>query len=215
MEKVNYNIEFAHIYSDEKIGEEQLKSAEVVKNLVKKLNKQSKTYTLCVLIDEYHPVYSNFDLDKFLTHFKKMGIPPAYIGYEGELIPAARLLLKQIPEEFLISKKMHTKLKFVKEIISLKTNNKWMKLKELPVVKFQENYTCVLLSAAWSLLRLGLIQSKHAVRITGLTDSNPFPGENLITVLPKKYEPVERRALEIIKSTPFESYIKNMKHIFF
>jgi len=215
MEKVNYNIEFAHIYSDEKIGEEQLKSAEVVKDLVKKLDKESKTYTLCILIDEYHPVYSNFNLDKFLTHFKKMGIPPAYIGYEGELIPAARLLLKQIPEEFLISKKMHTKLKFVQEIISLKTSNKWMKLKELPVVKFQEDYTCVLLSAAWSLLRLGLIQSKHAVRVTGLTDPNPFLGENLITVLPKKYEPVEKRVLEIIKNTPFESYIKNMKHIFF
>lgn len=215
MKKVDYNIEFAHIYSNEKIGKEQLESVNIVKDLVKKLDKKNKTYTLCVLIDEYHPVYSNFNLDEFLMRFKKIGILPAYIGYEGELVPSARLLLKQIPKKFLTSKKMHAKLKFVKEIVSLKTDYKLVRLKEMPVVKFEEEYTCVFLSSAWSLFRLGLIQSKHAIQITGLTDPKPFSGQNLITILPKKYEPVEKRVLEVIKATSFKDCVKNIEYVFF
>ncbi|MEF8847377.1 MAG: hypothetical protein V5A57_03055 [Candidatus Paceibacterota bacterium] len=215
MEKVDYNIEFAHIYSDEEIGKEQLKSAEITKDLVEDLEEQGKSYTTCILIDEYHSEYSNFSLDDFLAHFDKKGIPPSYIGYEGQLFDTAESLLKQLPDKVLDSEKMHSELDYVKEIVSLKGDDRAMKLKEVPETKVQEDYTCVFLATAWTLLRLGLVRAQHATQITGLTDPKPFPAENLITVIPEKYKSVEERVAEVIKATEYEKYLDNIEHIYF
>ena len=57
--KVDFNIEYSHIAGTESISgglirEEHIKSIEETKKIIKTLNSIGKTYSLCVLIDDYN-----------------------------------------------------------------------------------------------------------------------------------------------------------------
>jgi len=202
MEKVDYNIEFAHVYSDQVgLNEEQIESAKVTKKLIDNLIKQNKTFVLTLLVDEYHPEFHKLNFNKFLKELEKFGVPPTYIAYESRMISAAKLLLKAIPKDMKKTVKFHPKIPIKEEITYLINNNKEIKLKTKAQVVHFSRYTCALLSCAWVLLRFGVIQAKNAVELTGLTEPKPFAGKNIINVLPKKYKGVEIANKNLIKAS--------------
>ena len=97
--KQNYNIEFAHIYADERFGEEQIKSIKILKKITNKLTKEGKTFVTSILIDEFHPVVFKLDEDKMLSEFKKHDITVDFLGYESQLGTIADQLIKEIPAD--------------------------------------------------------------------------------------------------------------------
>src|SRR3989344_8660137 len=55
-----YNIEFAHIYADKNFGDEQERSINVLKSLIKELEFQKSEFVTCILIDEVSPSLCKF-----------------------------------------------------------------------------------------------------------------------------------------------------------
>jgi hypothetical protein len=212
----DYNIEFAHMYSDQDvIGEEQIKSVDVVKRVVKKLERRNKSYVLCVLLDEYHPLYQKLNINRFLSRLKEEGVSPTYIGYESRLIPAASILLKVIPPELQEYHKMRVKIMIDRQTVFLHGKDKDIPLKTLGKLKEFNRYTCSILAAAWYLLRLGMLQAKDAYEITGLTEPKPFVAKNLINILQKKYKEPEDEAMDIIGNTNFKKHASRIETVYF
>ncbi|MCK5234886.1 MAG: hypothetical protein KAJ88_03500 [Candidatus Aenigmarchaeota archaeon] len=217
MEKVDYNIEFAHIYSDQsELTDEQIKSAEVTKKIIDTLEKNGKSFVLTLLVDEYHPKFHKLNFNRFLKKLEALGVPPTYIGYESRMVSAAKLLLKSIPSDMKITSRFHPEIKVNEEVTYLVYGKgKKIKLKTRGNVIHFSRYTCALLSTAWVLLRFGVIQAKNAVELTGLTRPKPFAAANIINVLPRKYEGVETANKNIILATQYKKYAKNMHSEFF
>jgi hypothetical protein len=220
MVKVDYNIEFAHIYSDSpNIENEQMGGVRVAKKIIKEIIKEGKTYALTVLIDEYHPVVHRLNLNKFLSSLAELGTPPTYVAYESRMIPASEILLKAIPKKVRVLEKMHTDLTIKKKALFLsdtKKRNKDIRLKTLGGIDHSTEETCALLATAWYLLRLGLVQAKNPVELTGLTQPKPFVGKKIINILPAKYKNVEDSTLEIIKATTqFKKYANKIRSVLY
>ena len=74
-------------------------------------------------------------------------------------------------------------------------------------------HTCALLSASWSLSRLGIYTVPTGV-IRNLTKKE-FVAEKLITILPEKYREVENKVLEIIKSSKFKGALNRIEYKYF
>lgn len=187
--KVDYNIEYAHIYTDETFGEEQIKSIELLKKIIIKLNKLNKSYTLTVLIDDYNPKEHFLDINNFINKCEELGYKPDFIAFESRLCSDKDLLLKKM------SKKMSKEYK-----------NYIKKAGKIP---------CSFLIAIWYLKRLGLIKTRKNEVIPLKDKRKPFIGRKIINILPKKYREVETKGLKIIKSTKFREYLNNISDILF
>ena len=217
MQKVDYNIEFAHIYSDQpNLTDEQIKSAKVTKKLIKKITNDNKTFVLTLLVDEYHPEFHKLNFNKFLKKLSSLDVPPTYIAYESKMISAAKLLMKSIPHDMKKTMKFHPTITVNEKITYIvdKTGKK-IKLKTKGNVVHFSRYTCAILSTAWVLLRLGVIQAKNAVELTGMTQPKPFASKNIINVLPKKYEGVEIANKNIVLTSRYKQFVNNMYSEYF
>lgn len=186
--KVDYNIEYAHIYSNEFFGKEQKESIKELHKAIKRLKKLKKTYVLTVLIDEYNPTEHLLDTEKFLATLEKLNAKPHFLMFESHLARYKDLLLE----------KMNGKIK--------KEYKKY--------IKKHNKVPCSFLIAAWHLKRLGLLKSKNS-RLQQLTEKKQFTANKIITILPKKYQGVELKTIEIIESTDFKRQVTNIAHIFF
>lgn len=184
----DYNIEYAHIYTDERFGEEQEKGVKELHKIITKLKKLNSNYVTTILIDDFNPTTHTLDVNDFLKKLEKINAKPDFILFESKLANYKNLLLDE----------MGGKLK--KEY-----KNYIEKHKKIP---------CSFLIAIWDLKRLGLISTKKE-ELTRLRKNNGFIAKKIITILPKKYQEVERKVLKIIKSTKFKEQIKNMKNIFY
>jgi len=188
--KVDYNIEYSHIYTDEEFGFKQRKSIEILKNIIERLKREKKSYVLTVLIDEYNPIKSTLNIKNFFDYLGKFKAKPDFICFESRLVPSYKLLLqKMVPS---LSKE------YVKYI---------EKHKKIP---------CSLLIAIWYLKRLGLIKTRKEE--LNYLDENPvknFIAKKIITILPQRYREVEIRVLEIIASTNFKRRLSDISNIYF
>ncbi len=187
--KVGYNIEYAHIYADKLFGKEQQKSIKELRKTVNRLKRLNKNYVLTVLIDEYSPSQNRLSIKQFLDKLDELKSKPDYLAFESQLAPYKDLLLKEMKGK--IKKEYKTYIK---------------KHGKIP---------CSLLIAIWYLKRLGLIKAEKG-ELTHLSKNNkPFPAKKIITILPKKYQIVEIKALKIIRATRFKKYSAKISNIFF
>lgn len=125
------SVEYAHIYTNKKIGAEQELSLEVLE----KFRKESgdKTMSLVVMIDDYSFPDPSFDYGTFSAWLGENGNAPDLILRESQLIPACDAVLHLIKNE---------------------------KIKgELGDYVRSKKYPCSLFIAAWYLIRLGHIKS--------------------------------------------------------
>jgi hypothetical protein len=144
----DYHIEFAHIYADEEFGEEQSKSAEILKKTIEKLNKKKKSFVVSILIDELHPNVKKLNEQNLLLEMQKRNIQVDFIGYESKLIETAEKLIQMIPPSELKFEHFHDP---EREVLMLEEPNEKIGLEEEPA----KRPTCALLSASWTLCRLG------------------------------------------------------------
>ena len=204
MYPVEYNIEFAHIYADQKFGNEQIRSIEILRDLINSLQKQGKSFVTTVLIDDYNPKKNNLDENAFVNKIKSLNIPLDFIAYESKLNQIGDKLIADLPRQLLRVEG--------KKNIFLEINNKSIKLRDS--IGFQLKNTCTLLTASWLLCRLGIYKIPSD-SINRLNKVGTFEANKIITILPEKYRKSESRALDIIKSLGKDDILKHIEYRLF
>jgi len=187
---VDYNIEYAHIYADKEFGLTQKRSVQILHDIIRKLKQTKKSYTLTVLIDEYNSKKQTLDIKKFIANLEKLRAKPNFIGFESRLVPYHKMLLE----------KMAPRL--------CKNLTKYIeKKRKIP---------CSMLIAIWYLKRLGLIETQPGeLKHLDKDSRKSFIAKKIITILPKKYQEVEKKGLKIIASTEFKNHLNDIEDIFF
>jgi hypothetical protein len=143
-----------------------------------------------VLIDDYNPGTVSLDLDGFVGTLSWHGAAPEHVVLESSLVEAATFLLDRVDG---------------REGRGLRR-----------YIASRRRLPCALLLAAWHLVRLGTLPLPVAAEDTlaAFTDW-PLVGNESLTILPRRFAPVEKRALEIIDSTPFHHARARIRHHFF
>jgi len=192
LEKMNdYNLEFCHIYSGEKLNREHLSSIRRYKIFLNK-NKNKKIVSV-VLIDNYNSQKS-FNINNFICSLRKLNICPDFLVFEKDIVNSAKNFIKKLPK---------------KEII--KSSNAIYLRNKVPILLKKGNkYSCTFLISCWILARFGVFK----LPIKKLTDSS-FSAGGLVTILPRKYEMVELNAQKIISKTKYSYLLSNLDYIFF
>lgn len=121
------SIEYAHIYTNNRIGDEHALSLDVLKKMTRR--KDRKTYALVVMVDDYSFPDPTFKYRAFVRWLSERKFKPDFVLRESQLIPACDKTLKLI-----VDKKLKAQL-----VDYIKT----------------KKYPCSLFIAAWYLLRLG------------------------------------------------------------
>ena len=208
MPKLDYNIEFAHIYADEDFGDEQIKSIELLRGVISRLTKAKKTFVTSVLIDDFNPVIFKLNDAKVISIIKKYKVPFDFFAYESKFGEISDKLLREIPNSKLKLEHFHNPQK---EVLFLHNKSDNIGLKEQRA--FSYKHTCALLAAAWTLCRLGVYDlPKSSVKNL---ENKDFAAKKLITILPKKYENSEKKVLDIIRATKFNKMADNIEYVFF
>ena len=207
---VDYNIEFAHIYADEKFSEMQSWSIEILKEEIDKLKKDWKTYVVTILVDDYHSINSYVNIEKLLEKIWSYWIDVDHIWFEWKLIDQADELIQEIPQDKI---KVEIISSPMKEVFRL--DHEWIKisLKEDHSESFIIRHTCALLSATWQLSRFWVFKLENYQYKQ--INNTPFEAKNTLTILPQKYKPVEDNVQKIIASTKYRNFIPNMHYRFF
>jgi hypothetical protein len=125
------SIEYAHIYTNNKIDKEHHLSVEILEELYKQEKKKSHSISLVVLVDDYSFSDPSFDYNEFSFWLGEKGFKPDLIIRESQLIPLCDQVLNISSDSKL------------KEQIS-----DYIRAKKYP---------CSLFVASWYLLRLGYI----------------------------------------------------------
>lgn len=187
--KLDYNIEFAHIYTNEYFSEEHNKGISIFKKITKKLKNKKRNFVGVVLIDDYNPSEDLLNIENFVKILKSHGGKPDFIAFESQLVDLGDKFLKE------------TSGKIRKEYARY--------------IKKHNKYPCSFLVAIWYLVRLGLFPyPKKLIQRVGIKPKY-FVAEKIINILPKRYMAVEKKAAEIIKSTKFKKHIKKIEYNFF
>ncbi len=123
------SIEYAHIYTNNRVGEEHAFSVDILSRLYKK----EGSHSLVVMVDDYSFPDPSFDYEKFVAWLAEKGYKPDLMIRESQLIPLCDEVLKLVTDRKL------------KEQIS-----DYVRAKKYP---------CSLFVAAWYFLRLGYLSS--------------------------------------------------------
>jgi len=194
----DYNIEFAHIYADQTFGKEQIKSVKLLKNIIKKLVNEGKSFSTVILIDEFSPENNTLNEVEFLDKIRKNNVSIDFLAHESGLSEKLTKLLNGIDK-----KKLQTEGNTI--FISDKGKRIGLRIKG--------RVTCSALMAIWTLSRLG-IESLSNKTIKPLTNKK-FQGRKLITILPKKYRETENKVLTILKNTKHRGITNKLEYVFF
>lgn len=200
MSNSDYSIEFAHIYADEVFGDEQAKSIDIAKEVIESLKEQRRSFVTSILIDDYNPSELTLDEEEFLKWVRSFGIDIDFVGHEAGFAPISDALLTEIPKSKLKLEYFHGHQKNV--LLLHGKHNIGLKEYRGKLTK----HTCSILSAAWTLCRLGIYKSPSG-SITSLS-GKPFSANKIITILPEKYKEGENKVLDIIKSTKYKACAK-------
>lgn len=183
----DYNIEFAHIYVNENIASEHYQAIKIAKEKSSELKQQDKGCVLTVLIDDYNSSESILDIDEFLKELEISGAKPDYVVYESKLAQYKDRILNEMSGK--------------------------LKKRYLRYINGHNKCPCSFLIAIWHLLRLGFLENGHIIHNI---DEKPFTAQKIITILPQRYAGIEKKALDIIKSTKFKNLVEDkLDYIFF
>lgn len=204
----DYNLEFAHIYADEQFGPEQAKGMACANEVMTRLSAAGKTFVTSVLIDEFNPATNILDENDFVVKFKVNNTPVDFIGYESRFTVVADTIIRELPTSMLTLKHFNHP---DRSVLMLQDGPLKIGLEEK---KPNLKHTCAILSAAWTLCRLGVYPMPEG----GLKILNPrqkFVARKTITILPEKYRSGEERVLEIIKNLPYADRLPDIEYEFF
>lgn len=180
-----YNVEFFHIYTDERI---EARHQEGLESLRAMQQSWSFGYDKIVLIDNYNPKVHITSAPEVLSYLGSQDMLPDFWAYEGDMVDNAKALLATIPES------------------KLKRNYQ-------KYIESHGKYPCSLLTASWYLTRLGRFDMS-AIKSTNPLTSYAV-AHRLFNLLPEDYKPVEDRARQIILASPFAADADRIQDFFY
>jgi len=191
MEKVDFNIEYAHIYVNEGFNSEHKKAAFLFVERTKELGELGKSYSSVVLIDDYNPSEHLLSEERFLHLLAKRNAAPDFVGYEARIVPLVEDVLDAMDDKDAKSVRRY--------IVS------------------RGRVPCSFLIVVWHLLRLGEIDDKKFGIYHPLDPliDKPFVGKKLITILPERFKSVEERARDVIGRSQFGGVLDRLDYQFF
>lgn len=205
---VDYNIELAHIYSDEQVGEEQGRSIEEGAKFIKGLIADSKTFSVSLLIDNYSTSSFTVNEQDLISLANSHGVPFDFVVLEAMLADLCDLLIRDMDPLAVERVKFP---KHNKESLVLKHNGKIIGIRDY--FETHERNTCAALIACWHLARLGVYQMPEG-KIRRFSNRS-FEARKSVTVLPKKYKSNEDKALAILGGTIHKDLIRNIEYVYF
>ena len=131
MKNIDFSIEYAHIYSNQRFGDEQKLSLDILSKV--KSEFKDKNISLVVMVDDYSFPDPSFNYTDFLKWLKSQGYLPDAVLRESQLIPICDNLFTKI---------QNTNLR-----------------EELYNYIKSKKYPCSLFIATWYLIRLGYLES--------------------------------------------------------
>lgn len=188
MEKIDFNIEYAHIYSDEEFGQEHRDSLAVLELVLEVIRGAGQSYNLNLLIDEYHPDINNLDINSFVNKLANKGFSPDYLYMESELHKDIHLFISSL-----------TRDKYIEDY------EKYLKKKD--------KSPCSYLIASWYLKRLGVLPIDNLQKVTETT--KPFCGKKIINILDEKYKENENRAIDLIRNSTYAQHVDDIIYYFY
>jgi hypothetical protein len=123
------SIEYAHIYTNDRIGEEHELSLNTLREFKNRINLK---ISLVIMVDDYSFPDPSFDYSDFVSWLTEEGFKPDIVFRESQLVASCDEVLKMLKDN-----------KLKAEIESY--------------IKTKKKYPCSLFIAAWYLLRLGYI----------------------------------------------------------
>ena len=183
--KDRYNVEFFHIYTDEKIEDRHIQSIQHLKDLEEAW---SFDHDRVIMIDDYNPKTHTLDRDDVLNFLTEQGVTPDFWVFESDMVGNAQYLLDMI------------------------TNNKLRKSYRQYIEK-NNKYPCSLLTASWYLTRLGRL-NPSVLRATNAAQDF-VPATRLFNLLPADYKSVEDRARRLILNSPYAADSDKIQHLFY
>jgi hypothetical protein len=172
----SYSIEYAHIYTDEKVNGNHQESIEALKEIK---SASSSIVSTVVLIDDYNADSRSFSTDYFLERLRQMGEQPDFFAYESDLLPLADDLLSVIEKPKI--ERMYRSY-----------------------IARKGKYPCSLLTATWYLVRLGRIDGSHILYKNSELSLDMAVADKLINILPSSFKGVEKDAHGLIGFSKFK-----------
>lgn len=207
IEKVNMNIEFAHVKKylnkgdlEDLRGEVETEIDRVKNEVIKNLDETD--YSICVLIDDYNN-QTTVTEEKLAEDLEKLGLKPDYVMRESRLTHGAKDLINSISE--IVKERVEGE-----EVITfIETEGKRINLKRQKGK--DSKYECGLLAACWYLMRLGIEPYSAWIKYIKKFSNKPFFGKKIRTFLKReKYIEAEEITLNIIKKARGESLLKKI-----
>lgn len=155
MPKKNISIEYAHIYTNSRISDEQKLSLEILENISREYGRESMSFV--VMVDDYSFPDPTFNYGSFTAWLAEQGHKPNVVMRESQLIPQCDKVLWEMSDDDLKD-----------ELVD------YIKAKKYP---------CSLFIAAWYLLRLGKLkhpefpESEYASRLINILPESFKPFE--------------------------------------
>lgn len=202
------SVEFCHMYQDQPFGEEQQTSISLLKDVLQELEKKQKTYITSVLVDDFHVEQEKWELSSLLEHMKSYHITPDMIAMESKFTTIADHIISLIPERY---KKIEYFRKEKKHVVFFCDEVHKFALKD--IYEQEDVHKCVILSCAWLLCKLGTY-TFPANSIT-YRDAACFQSHEVISILEKKYEKVERHVLHLLSAIGLEKEREKIRYVFY
>lgn len=202
-------VEFAHIYADSIFGDEQDESLSVMKDYLDRESNADSLVVAAILIDDLHVEENTLDVNNFIRCILRRGLAPDHVVFEGRLGPVARKIINRLPADSL---HWMTFRKQNKQVLTY-TAPDGTQIGLESVVEGHSEFTCALLSAAWSLCRAGIYEFPEE-SIVRLTEA-PVSGSKVVSVLHRKYEGVEAKVIKLIKAIGEEELVARLDLVFF
>lgn len=202
------SIELAHIYADQDFSDEQRMSIDHAQKVIDQFKSQGAVVTT-VLIDDLHVEQTSLDVDGYVKTLEEKGIIVDQVVFEGKLSPISDHIIRILPHDRL---KWESFKRGQRRVLNFHSDSG--EVIGLKIIRDdREEHTCAILSAAWSLCRLGIYPFPPE-SIMNLTGKSTY-GVNVVSVLHGKFEGVERKVLTLIKACGFDLVVPRLNHIFF
>lgn len=202
-------LEFAHVYADSIFSEEQDDSLKAMKVYLDRESHPTSLVVSAILIDDLHVEEQTLDVNEFIRCILRRGLAPDHVVFEGRLGPVALELSQRLPADFLSWEKFS---KLEKKVLVYQDGDAKIGL----LTKYEdgrEEWSCAILSAAWSLCRAGVFPFPED-SIIRLTEA-PVIGKRIVSVLHTKYQSLEAKVERLIKAAGFDEIINRLEPIFF
>lgn len=188
-------IEIGHIYGGMNPGFEQAETVMIARDLIPSHARIGDEIDLCVLVDERNQ--GAFDITAYHAWIAGLGIQTAFVCYEGRLRAAADALVAMLPQdklrtEFFRRDGVHRRF-YVDGTVRVSLGS---------LGPTGLDHTCALLSAAWTLCRLGVLPFPEASTVGFRDRFRRY--ERTISVLPLAYDVPERQAARLIAAAGHE-----------